>query len=133
MLERAKQMEELQLIINQLEEKNSQLEKINQKLLLDTTELKEENKELKKSEWWLNGQIKEMGQDIKDLNKKNEKMLEYLHMKCEVYEKDNHKLLEFQEHMETLADDIDEYPTIFNTPKSCQEHIRELLSDYVFK
>jgi predicted nuclease with TOPRIM domain len=45
-MEKVKQMEELQLIINQLEEKNSQLEKINQKLLLDTTELKKDNEYL---------------------------------------------------------------------------------------
>ena len=116
MLERIEQMEELQLIINQLEEKNTELEK-----------------EHRKDNHWFNGQMKEMGQDIKDLKDNNEKMLEYLHMKCETLERQNHRLLEFGERIKELTEDIPHYDDIYKTKTDCIDAMNELLTDYDFK
>lgn len=169
MLERAKQMEELQLIINQLEQKNAELEKEHSKdnhwfngqmkdMREEINDLKEKNAYLEKEksvlktkldeesfkcgmmeitetkgESWLIKKIIDMSNDISALKDNNEKMFEYLHMKCETLEQENHRLLEFGERIQNLSKDIKEYPDIWNNSDKCKESIDELLTDYDFK
>lgn len=135
MLERAKQMEELQLIINQLEEKNKYLEKNNDVLKAQLNEESFKNAMMDtsgtKGESWLIKKIRDMSNDIYALKENNEKMFEYLHMKCETLERDNHKLLEFSEHIKELTDN--HYDDIYKTKGECISAINELLETYDFK